>query len=290
MSLLTPVRYPVKYYKWDDGQAPQLTDADGVIKTILKACLVTGYGDKAGAGWAARFEDDSRIVLRRPLQIGNPPDIKIENGVVSGKASHRIVLQNNPSGLDDANELVTTFMNARDNRCGQEWHLIATDFAFILCYQMLQYSPKNEKNYAMFIGSMQGVSKSAPLGFYMFADAEIQQNGTPRNRTNAKMLFSGGGGIKSSSNVLNKQIIQMDTNEYYETINNDYFIFSPILPFDAIKVIPPFFLSVGRYSDSVDARKTLLVSIDGRPMLRYVNKLWSSPGRVAYIPLDYWEL
>ena len=49
MSLRNPVKYPVKYYSWQDNQAPQLSDADGVIKTILKACLVTGYGSKAGA-------------------------------------------------------------------------------------------------------------------------------------------------------------------------------------------------------------------------------------------------
>lgn len=50
MSLRNPVKYPVKYYSWQDDQAPQLSNVDGVIKTILKACLVNGYGSKAGAG------------------------------------------------------------------------------------------------------------------------------------------------------------------------------------------------------------------------------------------------
>ena len=107
MSLKQPVQYPVKYYSHLDAGAPQLADTDGVIKTILKACLVTGYGTKAGAGWTALFDDAFRIVLRRPLRTGNPPDIKIENGVINGVASHRIVSQDNPTGLSDANELAS---------------------------------------------------------------------------------------------------------------------------------------------------------------------------------------
>ena len=38
-------RVPVKVYRWDDEGAPQVESAAGSIKTILKACLVTGYGE-----------------------------------------------------------------------------------------------------------------------------------------------------------------------------------------------------------------------------------------------------
>lgn len=57
MSLLTPERVPVKVYKWDDVDAPILDKKPSCIATILKACLVTGYGDKEGAGWMLAHED-----------------------------------------------------------------------------------------------------------------------------------------------------------------------------------------------------------------------------------------
>ena len=53
-------RVPVKVYRWDDEGAPQVESAAGSIKTILKACLVTGYGEgnkrKDGLGWEMAFE------------------------------------------------------------------------------------------------------------------------------------------------------------------------------------------------------------------------------------------
>ncbi len=140
MSLKTPIKFPVKFYSWQDTDAPILEDVDGCIKTILKACLVNGYGDKEGAGWTMPFEDDYRMILRRPLRTGSPPDIKIENGVTNGVSSHRIVAQDNPTGLDDSNELSATFLHSRNNSCGQQWYMLVTDFACMLFYEMAYYN------------------------------------------------------------------------------------------------------------------------------------------------------
>ena len=175
MSLKNPVKYPVKYYSWRDANAPQLTDADGVIKTILKACLVTGYGSKQGAGWTAPFEDDYRIVLRRPLRTGNPPDIKIENGVINSTASHRIVAQDNPASLDDVNELSAVGLFARDSTCGAEWHCIVTDFAFLLCYQIGVESPnqKYDKNNVLFVGGAKKLLNSDAEYFFVSKQTNV---------------------------------------------------------------------------------------------------------------------
>ena len=52
MSFLNPVPVPATYYSSEDAEAPQLgADLTGGVKTVLKACLVTGYGTKPGAGW-----------------------------------------------------------------------------------------------------------------------------------------------------------------------------------------------------------------------------------------------
>ena len=42
----------VRVYRWDDASAPVLTGQAGSRTTLLKACLVTGYGAKTAAGWS----------------------------------------------------------------------------------------------------------------------------------------------------------------------------------------------------------------------------------------------
>ena len=61
-------RVPVKVYRWDDEGAPKVLPAEGDIKTILKACLVTGYGEnenrKEPLGWEILFENGNDACFR----------------------------------------------------------------------------------------------------------------------------------------------------------------------------------------------------------------------------------
>ncbi len=54
-------------YRWDNDQAP-VGDPNvrGSWCKVLKACLVTGYGDKPGAGWTMPFADaDETVIILR---------------------------------------------------------------------------------------------------------------------------------------------------------------------------------------------------------------------------------
>ena len=61
-------KVPVKVYRWDDEGAPKVLPAEGDIKTILKACLVTGYGEnenrKEPLGWEMLFENGNDACFR----------------------------------------------------------------------------------------------------------------------------------------------------------------------------------------------------------------------------------
>ena len=285
MSLRNPVKYPVKYYSWQDTQAPQLSNADGAIKTILKACLVTGYGSKAGAGWRASFEDAYRIVLRRPLRTGNPPDIKIENGTITGSTKrHRIVAQDNPTGLDDTNELSSVFTMMRDTKASKEWYCIVTDFAFMLCYQMSETNADISRNNAFFVGSSKKL-KDADLDVFL-----LYKNPKETGQGNGDYGYA----------LLDNEVIYIDARKKTEyltknyltltaaekEIDNDFFAQKVLI--DKVAELP-FFTSVcDQYSDLA----TSIVSINGRRMLRYVNVQHKSYKfkRPLYIPLDYWEL
>lgn len=289
MSLRNPVKYPVKYYSWQDAQAPQLSDADGVIKTILKACLVTGYGTKQGAGWTALFEDAYRIVLRRPLRTGNPPDIKIENGTITGTTKrHRIVAQNNPTGLGDTKELSSVFTMMKDPSCGVEWHCIVTDFAFLLCYQMSENSADISRNNAFFVGSSKKLKDSDLDIFLLYKNP--YETGDGNGNYGFSLLDAAANGVgfvnaRTKALYLNKYFLSIpDKTEKY--FNNDYLAQRVIV--DAVAELPFFTSVINNYDDTLNG----IISVNGRQMFRYVNVQSSSYGfsRPLYIPLDYWEL
>lgn len=68
MSLFTPVKMPVKMYKSTDDDAPTIAGA-GSMMNIFKACLVTGYGTKDGAGWTMPFENATTKVFRPEVGV-----------------------------------------------------------------------------------------------------------------------------------------------------------------------------------------------------------------------------
>ncbi|KJZ03290.1 hypothetical protein [Pseudoalteromonas piscicida] len=64
---------PVTVYRWDDEGAPQITERYGSaieIKTILEACLVTGYGSKQALGWSKVFDDTNGVVFQNNTNSG----------------------------------------------------------------------------------------------------------------------------------------------------------------------------------------------------------------------------
>lgn len=69
MSFLNPVNEPVLRFSSTDAGAPQINynaRTAGDVKAVLKACLVTGYGAKASAGWTAVNETATVIEFVSP--------------------------------------------------------------------------------------------------------------------------------------------------------------------------------------------------------------------------------
>lgn len=61
-------------YKSTDAQAPQLTYEAGSMNTILKACLITGYGSKQSASWEIVHENQEAQQLA--IRSKNPKSLK----------------------------------------------------------------------------------------------------------------------------------------------------------------------------------------------------------------------
>lgn len=288
MSLLTPVRYPVKYYSWQDIDAPQLSDTDGVIKTILKACLITGYGSKEGAGWQLIEEDGDMMVIRRPLGIGNPPDIKIENGQVGGETKYRIVAQ------DGTGELVSLDMLSRDNACGQKWHLAVCDFGFLLCYQM--GSPYHYlggrthiKQAVIYVGSISKIRPDSHEPFVIGAPNDVY-NGRVHSQSTASILspYFTLIDVATKINITQKYALSIGGGAT-EMIAGAY-VAQPVWVSDIGKM--PFYTALFSSAFEQLNLDSQLIQLAGRPCLRYVNMpgYYHNGCNVLYIPLDYWEL
>lgn len=58
MSYQNPITLTPTLYQSSDPDAPQLLGQLGDVKSVFKACLVTGYGNKQGAGYTIENETD----------------------------------------------------------------------------------------------------------------------------------------------------------------------------------------------------------------------------------------
>lgn len=141
MALLSPETVPVKMYKWDDVGAPELKKTTNSLMSIFEACLVTGYGTKAGAGWTKPYEA-SGIKVFRP-QIGSETDFYLRMASDNGRQVDPKIYKN----MTDANtgdlklNCTTPFKYARGDISGK-WLLVASPRGvWFFCEQIYISSP-----------------------------------------------------------------------------------------------------------------------------------------------------
>ena len=134
-------RVPVKVYRWDDAGAPKLTTDDGAFKTILKACLVTGYGEadnrKKPLGWEIHQETETAAYFRSKHEKSSKPYLLVNGssssyyGSVSAKfkvsADLKPHVENNKVTAEGGNSLNELYCRPR-----RDWILIGNERGFWL--------------------------------------------------------------------------------------------------------------------------------------------------------------
>lgn len=281
MSLLLPLRYPAMLYSNSDTDAPLIANADGAIKTILKACLVTGYGTKPAAGWSMLFEDVNRIVLRLPSQAQalGLPDLKFENG----EGKYRIVSQKNPTGLDDANQIASTPLLSRDSFIGQAWHLIATDIGFVFWYQAGEDGLRGNqvaRSVVLLCSASSVVVEADSVAFLINVMESV-------NTTNGKASPWIKGFLHSSTLFKNmRDNTTIDRKSFMDLggLNPDDDVFQQVL---IGRHLPPICASLS--SDVKATPKN--ITVNNRVFIRVPDDNYQRyTPRDLYIPIDYWEL
>ena len=120
-----------------DASAPKLTITAGTLKTILKACLVTGYADKPAAGWEIAWADD--VANKIAIRSKNPTSIKSVLLVDDNAGSAATVTAY--TGWDSATNTGTGqfatgyFVKQWTGEFTPNWVVVATDKFFYLFIQ-----------------------------------------------------------------------------------------------------------------------------------------------------------
>ncbi len=137
---------PVTLYQSTDTDAPQLANAQGSLKTLLKACLVTGYGDKQPLGWAMPFEEDNKAVFKPTDPKSTQPCLLVDNSkpkFATLQPYQKMTAINQGTGFFGMN--IANSNNGYDkfgyinNQAQPKWWLIGHGAAFILMIKQDNY-------------------------------------------------------------------------------------------------------------------------------------------------------
>lgn len=138
MSFLNPVNEPVLRFSSTDADAPQIdynARVAGDVKTILKACLVTGYGDKASAGWSIVNEVDHVAEFVSPSVAMSDYRLGIDDRSASSTTWYYQYqdMRVNPEG--NALSKSGTFMDKTS--AANRWELLVTERGFYFIERVL---------------------------------------------------------------------------------------------------------------------------------------------------------
>ena len=128
---------PAKLYLHSDSNAPQGAKAANNFSTILKACLVTGYGSKTAAGWEIAWED--AVANKIALRSKNPTSIKSVLLVNDNAAASSTVTAygdwNSATNAGTGQFATGYFVKQWNSGFTPNWVVIATDKFFYLFIQ-----------------------------------------------------------------------------------------------------------------------------------------------------------
>lgn len=128
-----------KIYRYDDTNAPVVNGQRGSSISLLKACLVDGYGDKPAAGWTMPYTDAAgKAVFRGNPYAGTGFYLQVDN---TGSNTYASVL-NAYENMTDVNTGAKPFISgshsdgifasSSNNTTPRPWILFADDRFFIL--------------------------------------------------------------------------------------------------------------------------------------------------------------
>lgn len=116
---------PVTLYRSTDDDAPALTKSN--LSLILKACLVTGYGSKPGAGWTMPHEDAA--AGKRVFAPARSGELDSYLRVADQSGVSRVAAYRQMSDIDNGEailELATPYKHGQSKQWSGRWVVVAS--------------------------------------------------------------------------------------------------------------------------------------------------------------------
>lgn len=170
MSFLNPVNEPVLRFSSTDAGAPQINYAArtaGDVKTVLKACLVTGYGAKAGAGWTAVNETATVIEFVSPSAAMSDYRLGIDDTSASSTTWY---YQYQDARVNPLNNSITKNFTSCDKvSASNGWQVIVSNQAFVLIEHVYSTGANAVVSRVTYFGALKSFLDSAVgenIGFW----------------------------------------------------------------------------------------------------------------------------
>lgn len=163
MSLLTPQKIPVTLYRSSDTGAPQLSKTTRSVGNIIKTCLVTGYGNKAGAGWTLKHEDLGTQTRVLGFNDGTPNSLFLRLQTEDANTMG-VQLVNNVTDANVANVVIQceTRFKFFSSKLTGEWAIIANEKGFWFFAQISHTrGTPQETGVFLFAGVLAGMRSDA---------------------------------------------------------------------------------------------------------------------------------
>lgn len=131
----------VRVYRWDDASAPVLNSLTTGLLPILKACLVTGYGSKAAAGWSNPYSAANVEAFVNSTTGGSGYGIKVSNATgiqyariegfktIDGSG---VTTEPFPTTAQVSGGLYTAFTISSNDSSARPWMVVADQHRFYL--------------------------------------------------------------------------------------------------------------------------------------------------------------
>ena len=116
---------PARLYLSSDDDAPALTKTN--LSLILKACLVTGYGSKPGAGWTMPHEDAA--AGKRVFAPAKSGELDSYLRVADQTGVSRVAAYRQMSDIDNGEailELATPYKHGQSKQWSGRWVVVAS--------------------------------------------------------------------------------------------------------------------------------------------------------------------
>lgn len=298
MSFLNPISEPVLMFSSTDDQAPKINyaaRAAGDVKTVLKACLVTGYGSKASAGWSMQNETDFDAEFVSPSVAMSDYSLGVSDN------QDTMTWYYNYKGGRTTPQYGTIYksINIADlNHADNGWRLIVSKRGVVFI-ELVQHRAVNKLSARLtYIGAVKSAlidKNGINIAFFNIGhsarDAEpiaFYSNTYPHIRVDnySAMRFVSVAPLSTNTYDLAPNISTVDMIGSVYLVNNDPVFFVGELPGMLAKIVNDETKIYGVSTDTVNNRPVLKVCLgylDDRLQYAY------SRARVMLIYLDSWS-